>query len=115
MKIMNVVSVLSLIALFGSIGNAYEIEGNPDRRMSIGLNYDRFSTTTEYTFGATKIEDFTDTGENFFNADLRIPTTRFLTLMARAGYHNSTNDTFAREKVKGSGYSFGVGARFFLP
>lgn len=108
--------VLMLIAFVSltSAVHAYDVPGNPDRKMSIGLNYDRENLNSEYSFMAAKISDFTKVGSNSFMADIRVPISSIFTFSVRGGYVSSTNELFTSEKVEYSGYDIGVGVRFFI-
>lgn len=93
---------------------AYEVQDNPDRRISIGLNYDRTSLNGEYKFAGTTIKDFSDNIQNAFIADLRLPISGFCTLNVHGGYLNMKNTLFTNEEVSSGGYDVGAGVRFYL-
>ena len=107
---------LALAMMFlGSMGHAYEIQDNPDRRISFGFNYDRSRQNSEYTFGAFKKSDFTKVTGDSFLLDVRIPLNSAFTFGVRGGINKSTNDIFTGEKVDYSGYDIGFGFRAYLP
>ena len=109
-----VIMALMLLGLAGQ-AVAYEVAGNPDRKISFGLNYDRIGTSSEWTFGSFKISDFTKVTQNQFLADVKIPVSSVFTFQMRGGYLNIENNIFTGERVKSDGYDFGVGVRFYLP
>lgn len=94
---------------------AYEIQANPDRRISIGLNYDHQHTAGDYEFAGGKIDDFNKLSANSFLADVKIPVSGFCTLQVRGGYVNANSDLFTGEEVNSDGYDVGAGVRFYLP
>ena len=104
-------------------GIAYEIDGNPDRKMSIGLGYSHVHLGGDFTTGsgAFSFPDSQKLNENFFNADLRLPLNSILTFTVGGGYITSSSD-FATTKFTGinqtsdvTGYSIGFGFRAYLP
>src|SRR3990167_3255045 len=92
-----------LMMVFAVRLNAYEIEGNPDRKMSIGLNYDRSGATSEYKFGTLKISDFTKGTQDQFLVDVKFPISSFFTFGIRGGYLSSKNDVFTGEQTTATG------------
>ena len=111
---MKIMTIALMLGLMGQAA-AYEVEGNPDRKISFGLNYDRIGTSSEWTFGSFKISDFTKETLNRFMADVRIPVSSVFTFQVRGGYLNINNEIFTGERVKSDGYDFGIGVRFYLP
>ena len=109
--------LVGLIAVAGGVGvaRAYEVPGNPDRKASVGFNYDRIGTNSEYTFLGAKIKDFNKVGQNAFIFDVRLPLTSFLSVSAHGGFLNSRSELFTSEEVKAKGYNAGVGVRLFIP
>lgn len=108
------IAMMVMVGLVNLVG-AYEIEGNPDRKLSIGLNYDHTGQNSEYTYRTFKTSDFTKVSGNSFLADIRIPLASIFTLSVRGGYSTQTNDIFTGEKIEYSGYDVGVGVRFYIP
>ena len=106
---------LALMLSLARLAAAYEIEGNPDRKISFGLNYDRAWSSSEWTFKPFKISDFTKTTQNQFLVDVKIPVSSVFTFQMRGGYLNADNDVFTGERIKSDGYDFGVGVQFYLP
>ena len=109
--------ILSITLLTASIGiaNAYEIEGNPDRKISFGFNYDYQKSNSEYSFRTLKIDDFTKVSQNSFLLDARVPLSSLFTFSIRGGYFLSTNDIFTNEKVEYKGFDVGFGLRVYIP
>lgn len=102
--------------LLASVGRAkaYEVEGNPDKRISLGFNYDRASENSEYSFRGATMSDFTKISGDSFILDTRIPLNSFFTFSVRGGLTKSDNDIFTGEKISYSGYDIGFGVRLYL-
>ena len=113
MKTVTVVMML-MLGMLAKVA-AYEVEGNPDRKISIGLNYDRTHLNSEYGFRTTKISDFTKVNGNSFLADVKLPLSSLFTFQLRGGYTTQSNDIFTGETVDYSGYDIGFGVRLYLP
>ena len=109
------IAILATFLVAGSLSWAYEIKANPDRRISIGLNYDRDSSTSDYKFGVFKISDFAKRTGNTFLADIKIPMSPFFTFQIRGGYGESTVNSFINETIDSKGYDVGFGFRLYLP
>ena len=117
---MRKVVLAALMVLVPAVGMAYEIEKNPDRRMSFGINFDRFDMGGDYENDTPKIK-IADAGtwkQNIIKADVRVPVTSFMTLslgggyvMTDAGWAIVTKD----ERWKMKGYNINAGVRFYIP
>ncbi len=108
-------AIAVLVLLCATTVNAYEIQENPDRKISFGLNYGRWFDGSEYKFGGIKISDFSKTNGNNFIGDVRIPMSSLFTFQIRGGYSDYATTTFANENIDHKGYDFGFGVRLYLP
>jgi len=100
------------------IGSTYEIKENPDRRISFGFTFDRFSMGGNYEYLSFKIPEAGTSIQNDFKADLRVPVASFLTLSVGGGYSTqSLGLAFLNkdERWKMEGYNMSVGFRVFFP
>lgn len=107
---------LIVVVLLGLMGSAmaYEVEGNPDRKISIGFNYDYTGASTDYKFGITRINNFTKTSQNMFLGDIKIPVSPFFSFGVRGGFYKQETTGFTSEVFDSSGFDFGFGVRFFI-
>jgi hypothetical protein len=112
---MKTIAMIAFMVLCAGSLKAYEIPENPDRKISFGLNYDRTSMNSEYTFGSFKVSDFTKLTQDQFILDARIPLSSIFTLGLRGGYLSTKNDIFTGEKTTATGYDIGFGLRFYIP
>lgn len=115
MKMRTMLLALLLAAAFSSVAKAYEVVGNPDRRISFGLNYDRSSENSEYKFMGSNIPDFTKVSGDSFLMDVRLPLSSFFTFSVRGGFLKSKNEVFTGEEIEYNGYDVGAGIRLYLP
>ena len=93
---------------------AYDVVGNPDRKVSFGFNYDHVGTSSEYSFLGSRISDFTKIASNSFMGDVKIPMSPMVTFQLRGSYLNSENSIFTGERIETTGYDIGIGIRFYL-
>ena len=108
--------LLAGLMIFGMLATvrAYEIQDNPDKYISFGLNYDRTGQNSDYTFRNLSQTNFTKVNSNAFIADMRIPLNPFLTFQLRGGYLTQNNDIFTGENVSYTGYDVGAGIRIYI-
>lgn len=106
--------LLGLMLASISMARAYEVEGNPDKRVSFGFNYDRATENSEYSFRGATMSDFTKVTGDSFILDTRIPLNSFFTFSVRGGLTKADNDIFTGEKIAYSGYDIGFGVRVYL-
>lgn len=106
---------LGLMLAYVGMARAYEVQGNPDRKISFGFNYDRSKQNSEYTFMNSKITDFAKMTGDSFTLDTRVPLSEYFTFNVHGGFGYSDNDLFTGEKVSYSGYDIGAGLRLYLP
>ena len=84
------------------IAGAYEVEGNPDRKISFGFNYDRYDAPDD-SLGKNFGHTFED-----IRADVRVPVFTFLTLSVGAGVWNDA-------RLNLNGYNTSAGFRVYIP
>lgn len=106
------------IVLMAELAQAYEIKENPDRKISIGFNFDRYSLKGDYELLNLKLPDFGNLTQNNFRGDLRIPMASFLTFSIGGG--DTTQDLGLGvidkdERWKMKGYNLNAGVRLYLP
>lgn len=104
-----------------SVAMAAEYEGNPDRLPSIGINYSGLAETGDFTVtssGVSAQQDMT-IANGMLALDARLPISNSTTLNFAVGIIGS--ETTADEtslltggKSKSRGFSFNVGARFYI-
>ena len=108
-------TIVALLLGVCSIANAYEIQGNPDQRASIGFSFDHLGAKSDWEYLGSKQSDFTKISENDFLLDLRLPMNRTFTLSVRGGFRQATNDVFTGEKIETKGNQIGFTLRAYLP
>ena len=98
---------------------AYQIQGNPDWKPSLGLTYSRTALKGDYnapTF-RTVIKDAADNTINNYVADIRLPLSTFLTFNIGGGYTSQNMRLSAfdpKESWEMNGYNLSVGARIYF-
>lgn len=105
---------LLVVGMMGS-AKAYEVERNPDRRISFGLSYIRDTQRSELRFGSLRLSDFSKQTGNSVLLDVKVPLSSYFTFRLLGGFSNATNDIFTGEEVKWSGHHIGLGIRLYLP
>lgn len=126
------IALLSGVMFLAINAMAYEIQGNPDRFPSVGLNYT--GTFLKGTGSLAPIPGFIITDEKDLKEtahvgmlDLRLPVNENITLNAGAGYAGRVNErvdaslaqndtAIFGERIKDnlSGPTFNVGARYYF-
>jgi len=109
--------LLASMLLLGmaSSAMAYEVFGNPDRKISFGVHYDHGWNNSEYRFGGFKINDFTEGKTDAFALDTRIPLSDAFTFSLRGGFSKTKTTSYVNEKIDVSDKSVGVSLRLYLP
>lgn len=113
-------ALLSLL-LFGVVaGNvgAYEVKGNPDRKMSIGVNYNYFSMGGDTYDKVVKLENIVNYRGDSISGDVRIPISSMLTftvggslLSSLSTYEHPTS--YSQWDM--NGYNLSIGFRVYIP
>ena len=100
---------------------AAEVEGNPDRFPSVGVQYIGASESGESvaTAGGSSASQDVDLDNGLFLLDARIPLTANVTLTGAIGFSKTevtAQETaiFAGQKTNTDGNSFSVGLRFYI-
>lgn len=118
----NMLIPAGLLAILASPLFAAEYPNNPDHRPSIGLNYYMSSadgdSTARDTFGDSASQDVEVTSGEIV-LDTRIPLSDNFTMNAHIGFGGVESEAEATPILFGgttdtSGYSLGIGARWYL-
>ena len=112
---MKLALAVGLLLGMASMVSAYEVEGNPDRRISFGVHFDHGWNYSEYGYGSFKIPDFSKARTNAFQLDTRIPLNSIFTFSIRGGFANTSSESYLNENVDTSDKSFGFSFRAYLP
>lgn len=116
MKALLAVAVLMLT----SIAWSYEIVENPDRKVSVGINFIRHSLSGDYNSNELnfKLLDAGSMTQNDFLADLRVPVSSVFTFSLGGGFSKQTlglSIFAADEQWDMSGYKLNFGVRAYFP
>lgn len=110
--------LLAALLLLPTTLSAYEVPDNPDRKISIGVNYDRYDLGGDYELGAFKATDAGTLIQNNFRADIRLPLSSFFTLSVGGGYSTQSLGLFIvhrDERWNMKGYNLNAGLRLYIP
>ena len=85
---MRMIGLVVAIAVMSSVAVAYEIEGNPDRMPSVGLNYTGSFLKGDITYDSIRWNQTPEYKQdtNTILTDVRLPVSSNLTIEVGAGY-----------------------------
>ena len=104
--------------LLTNVSFAYEIQNNPDKRMSIGISYNRNHLNGDYELKSISLSDYGTLIQNTYGGDLRFPIASFLTFSVGGGYTTTSLGLGVLDKDERwnmKGYNLNAGIRVYIP